>query len=420
MYVNDSYSSYDSDSQESNLDDQNNTDQLRLVMKQGWNGRRLGFADNVGKIVIPPQFLSAGDFNSGLAPAMVEKGEVNLYCYIDSTGQFKIPPSFENGREFRNGAAPVMKGGKFGLIDTAGKYILKPTFSEINQSGANFSVRTSRDKYGLLSPTGKWLLPTDYAGIRPLRSEQSVDTFPDNLLRNLYNLEERTFESVFEVTTWNDHLKGLVDGRGKWLLPPKFEEILSYESGIASVVVDGKIGFANSKGDFVIKPQFDQSTPYADLIAVRNYAQPWRFIDKTGNFVAGANIDDIITERSGKWLNEGLAPFVLNGKVGYLNSRGEIAIKPQYDIGFPFVKNYATVWSDGCWRFIDKSGNLQPLRIQSLSRFFNGRAIGQIPGIFYPLVEFSSLKSIRENIESWMKNARDRQPSPPVSDLSER
>lgn len=406
-------STFGSDSDAPTVDEEKGSDALHQIAKQGWNGRKIGYANSDGKVVIPAQFSGGGKFSSGLAPATLGEVADMKSGFIDATGAFKIPQSFDSAREFHNGAAPVSKSGRYGLIDTKGNLVLKLAFAEIDAIGDNFLVRTLRGKYGIVSPSGKWLLQPEYMNVRSLRNDQGASS-PGNLLRTFYPFEEMRFNHVFEVMDWDSRLYGLVDDNGKWLLPAKFDNILSFENGVAAVRINGKIGFANTKGDLVIKPQFDQTTPYADLIAVRNHAQPWQFIDKSGNFVTGPIIDDIVTDGNGKWLSEGLAPFVQKGKVGYLNTKGVVVVKPQFDFGFPFVKKYAAVWSAGCWRFIDRSGNLMPLKIQSLSRFYDGKAFAVQPGLFYPLVEFSALKSIRENIANWMKNGKSRQPAPAV------
>lgn len=51
-----------------------------------------------------------------------------------------------------------------------------------------------------------------------------------------------------------------------------------------------------------------------------------------------------------------LLPVELNGKVGYINTKGEIVIKPQYDYGWKFSEGFACVVVNGKTGFIDESG----------------------------------------------------------------
>ena len=64
-----------------------------------------GYADEVGNIVIPCQWLSAGNFSEGLAPVASEEG----YGYIDKTGKLAIPyhPDWTDAWEFEDGVAII-------------------------------------------------------------------------------------------------------------------------------------------------------------------------------------------------------------------------------------------------------------------------------------------------------------------------
>ncbi len=77
-------------------------------------------------------------------------------------------------------------------------------------------------------------------------------------------------------------------------------------------------------------------------------------------------------------LNEGLRRIVLNGKVGFINKKGQLVISPQYSQATAFfkgksivnvnavkidksatdVENSASVWEGGKWGVIDKKGNV--------------------------------------------------------------
>ena len=104
------------------------------------------------------------------------------------------------------------------------------------------------------------------------------------------------------------------------------ESAVSTQTSLASdaaqlypVVVDGKLGYINSQGEIVIKPQF-VDWPYS------------RF-------------------------SEGLAPVSVGGKFGYIDGTGSMVIQPQFAIADPFSEGLAAVVGDNnLWGFIDKTG----------------------------------------------------------------
>lgn len=386
-------------------------DNLVQVAKHTWDGRKLGYVNRAGKIIISPKFINAGYFHEGLASAQVGEKESAKFGFIDISGNFKIPPKFGGARNFHNGAAVVEVEGLHGLIDKAGNYIVKPSLRNISELGSNFLGVTMRGKVGILSPSGKWLLTPDHGRIYSFReNRRGVTSHPDSLIRNQVSYEGGySKDTIFKI--WTQNQVGIIDENGKFLVPAAYDDVVSFSDGIAAVRVNGKIGFVKPDGKYVIQPQFDQATRFADLIAVRNHSKPWSFIDKNGNPIKGPAVDDIITDVQGNWLVDGLGPFLRKGRVGYINSRGEVAIKPQFEFGFPFSSGHAPVWQGNYWRLIDTTGNFVPeLVFQDLSVFSNGKAPITIPGIFYPLVENAKINSMRENIKTWKESFHLRQP----------
>lgn len=104
-----------------------------------------GFIDGSGQVVIPVEFLDAGDFSEGLAHVNVGKasksmcGKPRNYGYIDKTGAFVIAPQFASASGFKNGRARVSIGqtryvgrclccgprfyGKSGQVDRSGTFV---------------------------------------------------------------------------------------------------------------------------------------------------------------------------------------------------------------------------------------------------------------------------------------------------------
>jgi predicted secreted Zn-dependent protease len=62
-------------------------------------GGKSGYMDKTGKVVVNPQFDSAGMFYEGLAAVKVG----GQYGYVDSAGKVVISPQFDRGSYFSNG-----------------------------------------------------------------------------------------------------------------------------------------------------------------------------------------------------------------------------------------------------------------------------------------------------------------------------
>ena len=79
-------------------------------------GKKNGYINSQGEMVIPPRFEWAGFFAAnGLAPVQ-ENGK---WGYINTKGEMMIPPRFEDtlGFEDTYGLASVKENGKWGYIN---------------------------------------------------------------------------------------------------------------------------------------------------------------------------------------------------------------------------------------------------------------------------------------------------------------
>ena len=68
-----------------------------------WLGKKYGFIDKNGKVVIEPQFGGTYGFSEGLA--QVEKD--GKYGFIDKSGKVVIEPQFDYASDFSEGFARV-------------------------------------------------------------------------------------------------------------------------------------------------------------------------------------------------------------------------------------------------------------------------------------------------------------------------
>ena len=111
---------------------------------------KIGFIDSTGRVVISPQFRSAGDFSEGLASARLS----GIYGYIDATGTFIIPPQFDYATPFSGGLAVVYLNGMPSYIHPNGEQAFECTFPAVGAfENGRALVRTASKKYGI--STGK-------------------------------------------------------------------------------------------------------------------------------------------------------------------------------------------------------------------------------------------------------------------------
>jgi hypothetical protein len=323
-------------------------------------GRKLGFINRAGEVVVPPTYDAVGPMSGGRIRVSVgaQSG------YIDLTGKLVIPAQYDTANEFQAGRAVVRQGDKYSLIDPAGKHIADIPFRVLGEFHQGLlrvqaSGRTDADgkrlptAYGFVDLEGEFVIPPTYI---------NAGEFPDdeeNLNFGALNREwcyfDRTGRVIIRIP-FGPNLTGanlFVNGRllvkdgftygyqdaaGKWAIPPKYNDAHAFEDGFAQVLDGTK----------------------------------WITIDTSGKEVDRSNIH----LRRLKPYSEGLALATENGLYGYIDSRGRLAFPlRKYDEAYSFSSGLARIKVDGAYGYLDRTGKLAiPAQYSSASDFDHGLA----------------------------------------------
>jgi hypothetical protein len=170
---------------------------------------------------------------------------------------------------------------------------------------------------------------------------------------------------------------------------------------VALVLVDGRYGYVNTSGEWVIAPQYVGASPFEHNVALatNEVSGGWKLIDKANNVIAEFPDDVQIDMRSaaapdslnkGQWIIDGMLIIARDSddgtEYGYANTKGEIVVEPQYAEVEPFSDGLAAVatWTDAGqlrWGYVDESGTLViPAQYVYARAFSDGLAYVQRDG----------------------------------------
>ena len=285
-------------------------------------GKR-GYIDTSGRVVIPPAYDAARPFKDGVAwvGTMVEgkrkatgvfdEGPAPVWRLIDRRGRTLLSDVDDIG-EFSDGLALAKKGDLWGYVNSAGTFVIPAQFEQAGSFAQGHAWATKNGKMGFVDPGGNfspWLF------------------------------EEFSFEEDY------------TDGR-MW-----------YEDNATK-----RCGFADMKGNVVIKPQFVLARPFSEgRAAVMNQESGWGYIDPDGRAVTAFAFE--YAER----FSEGLAAVEVAGKGwGCIDKSGAFIIEPRFaEIG-EFREGFAAVafrigthplgGPELRWGFVDKSGKMLEIK----------------------------------------------------------
>lgn len=185
---------------------------------------------------------------------------------------------------------------------------------------------------------------------------------------------------------------------GALVIGPRFDSAGEFSEGLAPVSIKGRFGYIDLHGSFVIPPKYYAAAPFKDGVALVSTSKPVTPLG-TGEYGLRAFARFTYVDKSGKEIRSPFsAQYVGNfsdgraavkpgvllggcGKGGYLDKKGQWAIKPQFDEVRDFSEGLAAVnrgskcHVGGKWGYIDKDGRfIIPLQFNYAGNFRNGHA----------------------------------------------
>lgn len=255
------------------------------------------------------------------------------YGLIDQNGNVKIKAKYKDIKGYSNGLACVKAtNGKYGFTTEKGFFPIEAIYNDAtNFSTEGIAAVSNRGEWGYIDRLGKLLIDYKYADATPFKNGHSI--------------VRRTMSKTV----------GMINTRGQMVVDSKtYLQLYFPKDGMiaARKQGSGKWGFVNTSGKLAIEPQYSKVTSFGDGHALAKADVRYAVIDKQGREVAPAMFEDAKVEG----YNDGLAAAMYEGKWGFINTKGEVAVDFQFEDVQSFSMGKAAVMMDGYWGYIDTSG----------------------------------------------------------------
>lgn len=323
-------------------------------------GRGWGYADKNGKIVIPAKFASCGDFKNGIAIVYVKKGDKDFPKKGKEDAKVILKEKLKNKdiSSAKKAFWAIINSRKAGFINRDGTYIIKPKFTLVSPFQGELALVKNKKDYFYIDKKGEVKLKPDAQRARSFSDGLAavkidgkwgyIDTFGKLVIKPEFD-DVQSFYSGLAAAK-KDNQWGFVDKKGKWAIEPQFSSVWSgFENGVAVCAKDvspiknsfGTITKFNS--GYVIRrsrgatKRFDESTTPLEpgYFSFPDYR--FGLIDRNGKTIAPFKFGEIGD------LEDGLRPAEVDGRFGYIDNIGNIAIKPQYKSASKFSNGLGMV-----------------------------------------------------------------------------
>jgi hypothetical protein len=263
----------------------------------------------------------------------------------------------------------------FGLINREGEYVLDPIFETLQHTHGNFYYGFNQEQYLLIEGN-------DIKSNIRYNSFHKITFENDIMLEYIHGKLRRVMEDdgillddvgMTEVNkvgkdlykvSFRDAKIGLLGKKG-WLVKPMLEvdEIKLGNEGLFPAKSKGAFGFVNSEGNWIIKPQYAETTLFSEKIAAYRNTQNWGLISSTGEPIGSASWDEI------KPFQKGMAIAKSSGKFYLLNTTGTAVNTDGFDNIFRTTDGFFLVEKSGKTGLLDSKGTqVIPTEFEGLRR----------------------------------------------------
>jgi len=300
-------------------------------------GKKAGFINRKGDWVIQPTFDRVKNFDSGIAVVLKNK----RWFYISVSGEEVLTDVVTDKiYDFKNGVAFIRQDDLIGLIDVAGKVIVEPKFLKIKKFINGYAKIQETGKWGLIDVKGQYFVKPVYDAISNVYGG-NVTAKKGEIHGLIVAGEFKGVEGAQKIWDFSRNNKithakkndkiGFIDSKGNWIVEPVYDKVRSFKNGLAPVCKEKKWGYIDLTGKVVIPLKYRDAELFSnDGLAPVKSSKLWGFIDKEGKevieqkYVITTGGFSLFQKNIEKGFINGLARVKYKKTWGFINTKGEL------------------------------------------------------------------------------------------------
>ncbi|MCH7411569.1 WG repeat-containing protein [Belliella sp. DSM 111904] len=269
---------------------------------------------------------------------------------------------YQDLREINENFILSKEAGGYGLINREGRYILAPIIDQITHLEGDYFYAYDGNQYMLIKGREE-KADVNYTSYHKITYENNMllEYIHGKLRRVMKNdgilLDMAGMESVKSVgKDWynvftREKKVGLLGASG-WEVSPVtgVDAILPGNENLYPASKEGKFGFINKSGNWIIENKFQEVKNFSNGLAAAKIHGSWVYIDRQGNFNEAFSFEEV------RDYHRGLGIVRKDGKSFMLNSSGERVSDLSYEKISLLPDNYYLIENDGKFGLLDTNG----------------------------------------------------------------
>ncbi|MBP1609548.1 MAG: hypothetical protein H6Q04_1783 [Acidobacteria bacterium] len=312
--------------------------------------RILGNINGIIACCISLLAVCAGSSQSQQFSSLFKVESDEKFGFADRNGKTIVPPQFDDAGDFSEGLAYVAQGGKYGFLDSKGNLVIKPRYQRTKSFSEGRAAVRIDNKWGFIDRAGQLVIPATFYACNSFSESLALvlmERPPLNLPKGVF------FGPGAEVSVKSKRL-GYIDLGGK------VKVTLALEGEVR-----GKVTKEGFDPDYIVYPK-----SFSEGLAPVLVSGQWGFLDTTGNLAIPPKFKEI------HGFSESVAGVqMLDSSCGFIDKTGNMVIPGPFQSVCSFSEGTACVEARGKWGYIDGRGKaVIPYAYDEALPFSNGYA----------------------------------------------
>lgn len=313
---------------------------------------KYGIVDNVGSVIINNEYKEIKPISEQYENGYIVVDENDKYGVINYTKTVALENKYDDIKQaYGNGKYYIVKeGNDWKIVDTDGNEFISGEYENIVSVNGENAVIEENNKYGVVSiADNKAIINPDYDSISYATGSNYIvsqdgkygvmDSNGNKLVDfNYTNIVYRSVANFYEATN-EDYTSDLMDTDLNVKLSNVIISELNTESGYLKVRQNNEYKYYNFRfEEREAKDILSSNT----LFLSQNEEGKYGFVDRNGNVIVNYIYDDAREQN-----DYGYASVKKDGLWGTINSRGEVAVAPSYNLDNNTLVEFIGNWHLG-------------------------------------------------------------------------